>query len=280
MPKAGEIEYLRQLGADGTRHALGKPFSDFDCGRYLVEMGTIMLLLPPRPARILDLGVGSGWTSVLLGQHGYSVVGQDIAPEMIELAEQNRARYETPTVSFVVQDYESMSFRDEFDAAIFYDALHHAEDEKAALAGAYAALKPGGICIASEPGEGHAVSEGAQHAVRSFGVTEKDMPPHHIIAIARQVGFRDFRVYLRPQKPVPVAAESPFVFVAPRRLRRKLARRYFRKAVAALRRPVHLFDPEHLGSRAQLDAPVVPIDPSSAAMEPVLRNGNFVWMRK
>ena len=199
---------------------------------------------------------------------------------MIELAEQNRARHAPETASFVVQDYESMSFRDEFDAAIFYDALHHAEDEKAALAGAYNALKPGGICIASEPGEGHGATEAAQYAVRSFGVTEKDMPPHHIIATARQVGFRDFRVYLRPQKPMPVAAERPIVFEASRRVRRKLARRFLRKAWRVLQQPLYLRDSEYLGGELQLDAPAVPIDDATAAMQPVLRYGNFVWMRK
>jgi hypothetical protein len=59
----------------------------------------------------------------------------------------------------------------------------------------YKGLKPGGICITSEPGEGHACSPGALQAVRNYNVTEKDMPPCRIIAAAREAGFQKFRTY-------------------------------------------------------------------------------------
>jgi len=64
MPKAGELTYLQKLGPAGRQHALDKPFSDSLCWRYLIDIGAILSLLPPPPARLLDLGAGSGWTSV------------------------------------------------------------------------------------------------------------------------------------------------------------------------------------------------------------------------
>ena len=76
------------------------------------------------------------------------------------------------------------------DYVIFHDALHHAESEDAALRAAYAALKPGGMTICIEPGDGHSQSPGSIHAVKEFGVHEKDMPPRKIIRHARAAGFR------------------------------------------------------------------------------------------
>jgi SAM-dependent methyltransferase len=191
MGKQGEIEYLSRLGKPGRRHVLHKPFSDPHCGGYLMRMGSVMDLLPPPPARVLDLGCGAGWTSEFLGRRGHRVVGVDIAADLIAAAEARRQ----DNVSFLVSDFESLPFRDEFDAALFFDALHHAVDEEAALAAAFRALKPGGLCVASEPGAGHSRSEDARTAVARFGVTEKDMPPGKVIRLGRRVGFRASHVY-------------------------------------------------------------------------------------
>jgi SAM-dependent methyltransferase len=207
MPKLGEINYLKSAGVEGVEHVRNKPFSDAACGRYLGDLGLVMGLLPPPPVRILDLGVGSGWTTAFLARRGYDVVGRDICPDMIALAEQNREQIAGDSANFEVGDYESMSYRNEFDAALFYDALHHAEDESAALTAAYASLRPGGICLTVEPGEGHAAV--STEAVKSFGVTEKDMPPYRIIEIGRSIGFRQFRVYSRSSNPVLLATAGP-----------------------------------------------------------------------
>jgi SAM-dependent methyltransferase len=207
MPKLGEINYLAAVGAEGVEHARNKPFADAACGRYLADLGFVMDLLPSPPARILDLGVGSGWTTNFLARRGYEVVGWDICPDMIALAEQNRDRLAAHRASFEIGDYESLPYRDEFDAVLFYDALHHAEDERSALAMAHAALKPGGICLTVEPGEGHGIASTA--AAETYGVTEKDMPPHHIIALGLSVGLRQFQVYARSSGPVLLATAGP-----------------------------------------------------------------------
>ena len=43
--------------------------------------------LPEPPARVADLGRGTGTLSVLLGQAGYAVDGVDFSPRMVELAQ-------------------------------------------------------------------------------------------------------------------------------------------------------------------------------------------------
>jgi SAM-dependent methyltransferase len=43
-------------------------------------------LLPKAPARVADLGCGTGTVSVLLAEHGYEVTGIDLSPRMIDRA--------------------------------------------------------------------------------------------------------------------------------------------------------------------------------------------------
>ncbi|MGA9340765.1 MAG: class I SAM-dependent methyltransferase [Rhodanobacteraceae bacterium] len=209
MAKQGEIDYIAKIGPSGAAHAQGKPFSDPGCGGMLVDIGSLFMVLPAPPARVLDLGCGSGWTSALLARRGYQVVGQDIAPDMIALARGNLAAVGAGSLEFVVSDYESLTFRDEFDAALFYDALHHAQDPLAALAGAYRALKLGGMLVTLEPGSGHAHTEAAKHAVSQYDVTERDMPPRTVVALAREVGFRSARVHPMPKSLASIQYQLP-----------------------------------------------------------------------
>jgi SAM-dependent methyltransferase len=208
MGKLDEVAYFKNIGEAGRQHAANKPFSDPQCGTYLLDMGMVFSLLPPPPARILDLGVGTGWTSVFLAKRGHEVIGQDISEEGISLAFQNKAKAELTNLDFIVSDYENLRFDQEFDAALFYDCLHHAEDAEQALASVFRALKPQGLCITIEPGKGHGSTELSAVVKKEWGVTEKDMPPKTIARIARKVGFRGSQVYLRV--PRPIALPSPF----------------------------------------------------------------------
>ena len=189
MAKQGEIDYLRNLEESNLVHALRKPFTGAETPRYIVEIGTVMSLLPPPPARLLDIGCGTGWTSVFFARTGYEVVGVDIAPDMIRYANEKQEQEKIANLRFQVCDYEEMAFDNEFDGVVFYDSLHHAVNEELAIRCAYRALKPHGVCVAAEPGKGHQDAPHSLAAVRKFNVTEKDMPPEKIIALGRQAGF-------------------------------------------------------------------------------------------
>jgi len=202
--KQGEIDYLKSIGSEGAQGAFDKPFSHFTCSKNLVDMGIIMSVLPQPPGRLLDLGCGTGWTSAFFARRGYSVTGQDIAPDMIEYAERNKRRYEAEHLDFVVCDYESLGFEEWFDCAVFYDSLHHSVDERSALQSVYRALRPGGMLVTHEPGEGHSKSAEALHAMELYGVTEKDMPPHHIRKLCLEIGFS--RVEVLPDPTLAILA--------------------------------------------------------------------------
>jgi SAM-dependent methyltransferase len=216
MSKQGEIDYLARLGPEGASHARGKPFTDPARGELLADIGGILMVIPPPPARVLDLGCGSGWTSLFLARCGYDVVGQDIAPDMVALGEGQRAQAGLANLRFVVSDYESLDFRDEFDVAIFYDALHHALAPQAAIECCWRALKPGGVLVTVEPGVGHARSAGTRSVVATYGITERDMPPRLVIELGRKAGFREATVHPMPKivaalqfgPPVPRACPS------------------------------------------------------------------------
>ena len=59
-------------------------------------------LLPPAPARVADLGCGTGSLSLLLAEDGYAVDGIDFAPEMVRRAQAKAGTF--PDTSFRVGD--------------------------------------------------------------------------------------------------------------------------------------------------------------------------------
>jgi SAM-dependent methyltransferase len=188
-PKAGERAYYAKLSPEGLQHARKKPFSDGRVALYLSDMAALLSLLEAAPRRVLDLGCGTGWTSRLLARAGYEVTGVDISADAIGIAQELAAEENLANVTFLVGDYETVLPANTYDYVLFYDALHHAEDESAALRTACNALKPGGAMFAFEPGTGHHESSDSQHAIKEYGVHEKDMPPSHIWKRGREAGF-------------------------------------------------------------------------------------------
>lgn len=196
MPRAGELTYFEAIGESGRRHALGKPFTNPECGLNLMEVGGVVCLLPPPPARVLDCGCGTGWLSYFLMQHGYDVVGTDVSEHVIQLARANPVFTGFESPEFLVADSEDLPFTAEFDAVIFFDCLHHSIDAQAAIDSAFRALKPGGRCLASEPAKGH--EKASARIAQLYDTTEKDMPPSLIKKLGRTAGFCKSRVYTRP----------------------------------------------------------------------------------
>ena len=196
MTKQSEIDYFAKMDAAGRAFAADKPFAADQRGNYLIDIGQILALIRPPPARLLDLGCGSGWTTAFFARSGYAATGVDVAPEAIRIAMETHAG---SGAIFRGADMEQLPFTAEFEVAVYYDSLHHAGDESAALRAAWKALAPGGEIILVEPGRGQARSDISLRAQAQFGVTEKDMPPAHTVPLLKAAGFKAIRVFPRLQ---------------------------------------------------------------------------------
>ncbi len=199
-PKKGEREYYARIGEAGRQHALRKPFDGQErTMRYLSDFSAMLSMMRPPPARVVEFGCGTGWLSLMFAETGYEVIGVDIAPEAIALAEQERQRRHVPHASFQVADFEDVAINLPTHYVIFYDALHHAESAEEAVRAGYRTLSSGGVMMCFEPGEGHSGTAESRRAVEEFGVHENDMPPSKIIALGERVGFRRHTVLPLPQ---------------------------------------------------------------------------------
>ncbi len=188
MFKAGELTAYKK------EELKDFPWNTEYAGYYLSDIAAIISLLPKDPCDVLDLGCGPGITSHFYALRGHRVVGIDVNTECLALAPGKHLNTELRP-AFVRHDYEERFCKELFDAAVFHDSLHHAMYPEAALMTAFEALKPGGICIVSEPGVGHSWSQFAQKFARDNNVTERSTPPYKVWRLGKRIGFELVAVY-------------------------------------------------------------------------------------
>ena len=94
-----------------------------------------VLRLNPRPGeRILDLSTGTGWTSRVVARRGATVVGVDIAADLLEAAREKAAAERLP-IAYELGDAEHLPFETgEFDAVISTFGVMFASRPEAAAA--------------------------------------------------------------------------------------------------------------------------------------------------
>jgi 2-polyprenyl-3-methyl-5-hydroxy-6-metoxy-1,4-benzoquinol methylase len=110
----------------------------------------LLSCLPAAPARVADLGCGSGSLSVLLAEEGYDVSGLDLSDEMLTVA---RAKAEGAGVDVVFTQGDAASPDLEpgtFDAVLCRHVLWALPDPSAALARWVGLLRPGGRLVLVE----------------------------------------------------------------------------------------------------------------------------------
>jgi len=105
--------------------------------------------LPPAPARIADLGSGTGTLSVLLADAGYAVDGVDFSPAMVDLARVKAG--DRTDVGFVVADAADPPLEPAaYDAVLCRHVLWTLPHPRAVLQRWVALLKPGGRLLLVE----------------------------------------------------------------------------------------------------------------------------------
>jgi SAM-dependent methyltransferase len=99
----------------------------------------------PSTARVLDVGCGSGWATRLMAEkaHEGSVIGIDIADEMVQLAAESSSSFQN--VGFKVATAEELPFYDdEFTHAFSMESLYYYSNMIAALREIHRVLVNGG----------------------------------------------------------------------------------------------------------------------------------------
>ena len=112
--------------------------------RWLLE---IQKYLPQRRLKILDVGCGSGFFTILLGKQGHEVLGTDLTPDMIEKSRE-LAKEEGVDCKFEIMDAENLDFPDEtFDVVISRNLTWTLPDAGHAYEEWCRVLKKGGILL-------------------------------------------------------------------------------------------------------------------------------------
>ncbi|MCH7476247.1 MAG: class I SAM-dependent methyltransferase [Gemmatimonadetes bacterium] len=130
--------------------------------------------------RLLDLGCGAGWSTLLFSKSGYDAVGLDVTAAAFEPDEGERLRFEEG-------DAAELPFADAtFDVVTSYQFLEHSPDPWIVLEEAQRVLKPGGWLFVVGPnllGIAPSITTLVRHVwqsrpVRRVFVRDDKMPVH------------------------------------------------------------------------------------------------------
>ncbi len=138
------VSYWEKRSGDFLEHKRAELHSPMS-KRWLYEIKN--QLPQDRNLRILDVGCGAGFFSVLLAKEGYQVTGVDLTPDMVENA-RTLAEEEKTDCEFFVMDAENLRFADEsFDVVISRNLTWTLPDVKSAYREWVRVLKKGGILL-------------------------------------------------------------------------------------------------------------------------------------
>jgi ubiquinone/menaquinone biosynthesis C-methylase UbiE len=174
-------------------HAAADAYDVFTPETNLRLITTCMRLagLKP-PARVADLGCGSGVFTDLLHRQGFDAVGLDISPKLISLG---RAKY--PAVEFQEGDVEHLPFPDgSLDGVLLSGLVHHLPDPARCAREVFRVLKRGGKFVTFDPNRMnpfmYLYRDRSSPFYSSVGVTENERPilAHQAAAVFRECGFK------------------------------------------------------------------------------------------
>ena len=138
------VSYWEKRSGDFLEHKRAELHSPM-AERWLYEIKN--QLPQDRNLRVLDVGCGAGFFSVLLAKEGYQVTGVDLTPDMVENA-RTLAEEEKTDCEFLVMDAENLRFADEsFDVVISRNLTWTLPDVKSAYREWVRVLKKGGILL-------------------------------------------------------------------------------------------------------------------------------------
>jgi len=131
------------VARDVEHHLTGR-FEDF-AARYIPWMESFR---PIKGLRILEIGAGTGSSTLAMAQRGAHVDGIDVDQQALEIARERLARHpDTSTDLFYMNGTDIDTLSAEYDMILFFATLEHMthSERKTSLAKAWAKLRKGGI---------------------------------------------------------------------------------------------------------------------------------------
>ena len=205
--KAREIENaarsLTRLTREGTTERT-KPFGIEWPAVWWLKWATIhhafRALEIPKGASVLDLGSGTGWSSLLLAEAGFAPTGVDIAPGNVRISQLHAERWNSHA-AFAAADMDSLDLGRTFDAVLMFDALHHVRDPAAVVRRVGQHLEPGGWALFGEPSLLHLISPKARRVTRELGWIENGIGVRALRGWCSQAGMPHTRRFFEPTRP-------------------------------------------------------------------------------
>ncbi len=187
--------------ADLDRAEIIKPFWFGKHGRHYWSDFSLLATFLERlevkpPARLLELGCGTGWMAEFLAIMGFDVCATDIAEFDIAIAFRRikslEAKGLSPKLEFLVAAMESVHRAvpaSAFDAVFVYEALHHAFDWREVLRSSFLCLKDEGwLLICAEPNILHTCI--SYRVAKISNTHEIGFRKGELIAELKKAGFR------------------------------------------------------------------------------------------
>ncbi|MEL7346838.1 MAG: methyltransferase domain-containing protein [Pseudomonadota bacterium] len=118
--------------------------------RFVADLATpvLDLLGPVQGLEVLDLGCGDGPMTAALAARGARVTGVDASADMV-------AATQARGLTAQQADGQALPFEGAFDAVFSNAAIHWMPDQDAVIAGIARALRPGGVLVAEQGGQGN-----------------------------------------------------------------------------------------------------------------------------
>jgi 2-polyprenyl-3-methyl-5-hydroxy-6-metoxy-1,4-benzoquinol methylase len=149
---------------------------------------------------VLDVGCGSGWTTLLLAEAGYRSLGIDLVPANVTLARARAERWES-AAEFEQADMDDFELDGRFSAVLVFDALHHSTRQQQVIANVASHLESGGWVIFGEPSWLHWVSPHARRTARDRGWMERGVTARGLRKDCRAAGMGEFRRFFEGTRP-------------------------------------------------------------------------------
>ena len=139
------IEEFRKLWTERAGSYSDSVLSQLDDGSYTRWLDEVLRDIPKdHTLKVLDVGCGPGFFSVILGRLGHKVTGIDYNEEMCKVAASNCKTYGVDT-DFIRMDAHNLEFEDDtFDLVVSRDVLWNLDDPARVYDEMYRVVRPGG----------------------------------------------------------------------------------------------------------------------------------------